>query len=172
MLPQEKNSRSTGMSLLEVIIALTIFASLVLAASMTLVSGMAHRRESFQRYLAVNALRDRLADIQETVNLPENLPQGEGIGAVYSKYDSKNFLAADLPSGQVSVTCFANETLVPVALGGPQDLNFDGDAQDNLGNQANGTDLRLIPLTLTVTYTEDGIIRTMTKHRLIARSTD
>ena len=118
----------------------------------------------------VTAARDFVADMQDTANLPQSLPDDEGIGALYAKYHLKTFSLGTLPVGEITVTIFPDETAVPAEFGGPQDLNFDGDAEDDLGNQSNGTDLKLIPTTLTLTYDEDGFTQTLTVNRLITKT--
>ena len=101
---------------------------------MTLVNGMKHRQESPRSFLALSALRDKVAEIQDTANLPQKLENQEGVGAVYAKYHGQTFTVCQLPSSEITVICFADETSVPGYLGGPQDLNFDGDPDDNLDN--------------------------------------
>ena len=168
----KKNQRQQGFSLLELMVSLSLLVTISLAASFTMVSGAKHRRESFQIYLTRAALRDLVADIQETANKPQNLPGQEGIGAVYVKYNAQTFPIAALANGQVSVTCFANEATVPTTLGGPQDLNFDGDAQDNLGNQSAGSDLKLVPMTLIASFVEAGVTQQIVVQRLVTKTTD
>jgi prepilin-type N-terminal cleavage/methylation domain-containing protein len=164
--------RKRGFSLIELTVSLSLLVIVSLAASLTLVSGMKHRRESFQMYRARGAIRDLAAEIQETANLPQDLPNQEGIGAVYTKYNNQTFPIAALPAATITVQCFANEATVPANLGGPQDLNFDGDAQDNLGNQSAGSDMKLIPVTLTATFTEAGTTQQVVTQRLVAMTAD
>ncbi len=149
-----------------------IFTTLILSVFMTLLRGMEHREQSFDAYRAISALRDIVADVQETANLPQDLTANVGIGAIYLKYNGQTFAVPDVQSGQIIVTCYPNETAVPAILGGPQDLNFDGDANDDLGNASLGTDLKLVPMMLTLNYTTENIARTLVVHRLIAKSTD
>ena len=162
----------SGLSLVEVAVSMGIFTTLILSVFMTLLRGMEHREQSFDAYRAISALRDIVADIQETANLPQDLTAGVGIGAIYLKYNGQTFAVPDVQSGQIIVACYPNETAVPAILGGPQDLNFDGDANDDLGNASLGTDLKLVPVTLTLGYTSDNVARTMVIHRLITKSTD
>ncbi len=166
-----KNS-SKGLTLIEIVISMSIFLVFVLPVAITLLRGMEHREFSFQNYRAMNSLRDKAAEIQETANLKQDLAAQEGIGAIYAKYDNKTFSIPEVSGGQISVTCFADEATVPTALGGPQDLNFDNDAQDNLGNQSNGTDLKLVPMTLTITFGDDTPQQTLTIHRLITKTVE
>ena len=77
----------------------------------------------------------------------------------------------ELTAGEISITCHANETAVPLALGGPQDLNFDGDAADDLASAQGGADLKLVPLTLTLTFESGGATHTLSLRRLIAQTT-
>lgn len=168
----QRDTRLDGLTLVEVTISIVIFVLISLSVFMTLTRGMEHRRFSFQMYRAVNALRDQIAEVQETANLPQSLPNQEGIGAIYDRYNSTTATISDLPSAQIAMDCFANEATVPAVLGGPQDLNFDGDAQDDLSNISNGSDLRLVPMAFTLTFAQNGITQTITMHRLITKTTD
>ena len=167
-----KRSSEQGITLLDVVMAIGVFSIISTSVFLSLITGMDHRRQSFQVYRALNVLRDKVAEVQDVANLPQDLAAQEGIGAIYARYHSTTVTAPDLPSGQVSITCFPNEATVPAALGGPQDLNFDGDDDDDLGNMSNGTDLRLVPMTITVSFTEDGVTQTRTANHLITKTTD
>jgi hypothetical protein len=151
---------------------MSIFTVITLSFSMSLVQGMRHGQETFQAYRGLSSLRDLLAEIQETANKPQDLANGAGIGAIYAAYHGKVFPAPDLPSGQIAVTCYANEAAVPAVLEGPQDLNMDGDAQDNLAGLSNGTDLKLVPLELTLSFVEGGKTWTIATHRLVTRTSN
>ncbi len=166
-------SRSfAGLALLEIVVSAGVFLAVVLSVSMTLGRGIEHRRSSFQAYRAVSAIRDVVAEIQEVANLPHNATLQEGIAEVYGRYHGQTLTVPGLSAASVALACFANEQAVPVELGGPQDLNYDGDADDDLGNQSNGTDLRLVPLSLTLTYDDAGFSQSVVAYRLIARTTD
>ena len=67
---------------------------------------------------------------------------------------------------------YANEATVPSVLGGPQDQNFDGDMGDNLGGQSNGSDLQMVPVEITVSYTDDRSTMTETFHRRFSQTTE
>jgi len=170
--PSTTANPESGLTLLEVATSVSIFAILVLSVSMTLVRGVQHGRQSFQRYVAMSALRDMVAQMEETANKPEDLQKQEGIGSIYTKYNTRSYSIADLKSGQISVTCYPDEKTVPTKFGGIQDLNFDGDAGDDLGNLSSGTDLRLVPITLTLTFQEDNQTQTVTLDRLITKTAD
>ncbi len=163
--------REAGLTLIEVAVSLAVFTLIALGVSMTLIRGIDHREESFQSYRALNAVRNVVATIQDTANQPPDFANQLGIGSVYRRYDGQTIAVDDLPSGQVLITCFVDETAVPAIFGGPQDLNLDNDAQDDLGNLSAGTDLKLIPITLTLTWVEENGSRTMTVHRLITKTT-
>ena len=169
---QTQDLGKRGFTLVEVATATSVFTVIALAVSVALMRGMEHRRQSFLRYRALNALRDMVAKIQETANLPQDLPNQIGIGAVYPCYHDQTLTVPDLPSGEVSITCFADENTVPAELGGPQDLNYDGDALDNLANVSNGSDLKLVPMTLTLTFTEGGVDSSLTMNRLLTKTTN
>lgn len=162
--------RQCGLTLLEITVALSVFLVLILSVSLTLVRGMEHRRESFLLYRGQSALRTLIADIQETANQPQDIQAHEGVGALYGKYHGQSITVPELPSGQISVLVLADETTVPSFLGGPQDLNFDSDAQDNLQSTAGGVDLKLVPMDLTLTFNEEGVVHTMKVHRLFTRT--
>lgn len=164
--------RERGFTLLEVAIAISLFILIAVPVSITLLRGMQHGEQSHQQYVALNALRDLIAEMQEVANLPQDLPNQEGIGAIYARYHDQSIPIPDLTSGSITVVCFPNESGVPGNLGGPQDLNFDGDATDDLGNQSNGSDLKLVPMTLTIQYTDRGGTYTITKERLLTKTTN
>ena len=75
-----------GLALIEVAAALAIFAVLILSVLVTLTQGIVHRRETFESYLAMQSLRDQIANAQGTANQPQNLTLQAGIGAVYTKF--------------------------------------------------------------------------------------
>ena len=77
-----------------------------------------------------------------------------------------------LPGGTMTCVVFANEVTIPVELGGPQDLNFDGDMGDDLGGAGMGTDLQLVPFQLTLSYTDDRGTITQVFYRSVAPTTD
>jgi Tfp pilus assembly protein PilV len=164
--------RQQGLGMVEVVVSLTIFAVLILAVSVTLVRGMEHRRQTFEDYGAMCAARGILAEIQDTANMTQDLSAQQGIGAVFAKYNGQTFPCASLPTGQITVTCHASEVSLSSVFGGAQDLNLDGDAQDVLGGLDAGTDLKLIPVTVVVSYFGDRGTRTLTVNRLITRTTD
>lgn len=166
------NSPQRGVTLVEVTIALAVFTLIALAVSMTLMRGIDHREQSFQMYRALNAVRSVVADIQDVANQPQDLVAGVGIGAIYDRYNGATITIDDLPSGQVAIECFADEANIPAIFGGAQDLNFDNDAQDDLGNISNGSDLKLVPMTLTLTFIDGSVTQTMTVHRLITKTTN
>ena len=161
-----------GLTLIELSVSMTIFVVVSVAVAFTLVRGMEHRRQTFDSYLAVNALRDKMAEIQDIANRPQDLTKKEGIGAVHARYQQQTFTIPEIDAGQISVACFVNETTVPAVLGGPQDLNYDGDAQDDHANQSNGSDLKLVPMTIAMTLGTGNTTRTLTIHRLITKTTN
>lgn len=163
------DSRERGLSLVETTIALFVFTMISLAVSMTLMRGIEHRDQSFQMYRAMNGLRNVLADVQDVANQPQDLVAGVGIGAVYRRYHGATLAIDDLPSGRVTIECFPDEPSVPDAFGGPRDLNFDNDAEDV--NLSDGTDLKLVPMRLTLTFVEETVTQTITVHRFITKTT-
>ena len=115
-------------------------------------------------------IRNVVADIQDVANEPQDLVAGVGIGAVYGRYDGTTVAIDDLPSGQVTIECFADEPTVPAVFGGPRDLNFDNDAEDD--NLSDGTDLKLVPMRLTLTFVDESVTQTMIVHRFITKTTN
>ncbi len=162
--------RERGVTLVELTMAVSLFIIVAVSAYFSLMHTVQHSDESFDDYVALVALRDLAADIQETANRDQDLVAGVGIGAVYDTYHDQKFTSTVLDNATISVICHANEAFVPDSLGGPQDLNFDGDSQDDLGNQSNGSDLLLVPMELTITYGRD-VTRTKSIKRLIAQTT-
>ena len=102
---------SKGLTLVEVTISISIFVLIALSVLMTLTRGAEHRRFSFQMYRAVNALRDKITEVQDIANLPQGLPNQEGTGAIYDRYHSTTPTIPDLPSGQIAITYFPNEAI-------------------------------------------------------------
>ena len=170
--PRTRDERAAGFSLIEVVFAAAIFATALMTTGLTLLQGARSQDESDSFTRAVRAVRDVCAEIQDQANLPQNLPLMRGIGAVYASHHGTTRTIADLPGGTLTMTCFANETSVPAILGGPQDMNFDGDAQDNLGGAANGSDMQIVPMVLTVRFTDERGTVTQTYHRRFTQTTD
>jgi prepilin-type N-terminal cleavage/methylation domain-containing protein len=166
----ETGRRESGFTLVEVILALSIFTVFALAASITLLRGIEHRRTTFNEYRARSAVRSLIAQIQDTANRDHDSAAQEGIAFVYERYHGQTTTVPDLKSGTITVTCYADEATVPADLGGPQDLNFDGDAEDDLSGAPD--DLRMVPITLAMTYVEKDGSRSFTTHRLITKTTD
>jgi hypothetical protein len=151
---------------------LSLCRTALLTTGLTLLAGSRAQDESESFSLALRAVRDVCAEIQEQANQPNNLPQFEGIGAVYVTHNGTTRNVAVLPAGSVTITCYADEATVPAVFGGPQDLNFDGDSNDNLAGQSNGSDMQLIPAEITVSFTDDRGTVTQTFHRRFAQTTD
>jgi type IV pilus assembly protein PilV len=161
-----------GLTLVEMVVAMSVFSVVALGVGLTLVRGAESRQESFLHFRAINALRDFLAEVQDTANKDFDLSALEGIGSIYSKYGGKSSSVTSLPSGSIAVTCYADETSVPTALGGPQDLNFDNDAADVLSGVSAGTDLKVVPMQLTLSFVEKGVTQSITIYRLVTRTSD
>lgn len=159
-----------GFTILELTVSVTIFAVSLLSAGLTMLHGVRHQDESAVTSDAVRAVRDMFAEIQEIANQPLDLATKSGIGAIYEIYNGMTRTVATLPAGSASIIVYANEATVPVVLGGPQDMNFDGDAQDNLGGVAAGTDLQIVPIALTLTYTDERGSTTRTYYRRITQT--
>ena len=168
----DRANREAGFTVIEVVIAATILATAIMTAGLTVLMGMRSQDESEEGSAALRAVRDLCAEIQERANEDQDLTAFEGIGSIFASYDGLTRAVPDLPNGTISVTVYANETTVPNDLGGPQDLNFDGDTNDNLANQSNGSDLQLVPVEITVSYTDVRGTITQTFHRRFSQSTE
>ena len=164
--------REAGLSLVEVACSMAVFSIVLLSVGMTLVSGIDQRRESFNTYLAMNALRNKVAEVQDTANQPQDLSTGVGIGAIFNRFNTASATVSTLKSGQITTTCYAQENAVPTKLGGLIDLNLDGDTADLLDNASAGTDLKLVPMEFSVSYVEDGVTVTKVVDRLITQTTN
>ncbi len=152
--------------MLELTVSVTIFAIALLSTGLTLLHGVRSQGESTTASDSLRAVRDVYAEIQQITNQPQDLTKFQGVSAVYTLYNGLVRTVPGLPAGTITCVVFANEVTIPVELGGPQDLNFDGDAGDDLGGAAMGTDLQLIPFQLTVSYTDDRGTITGRKSRL------
>lgn len=161
--------RQQGFSLVEVVTAMFVFVVVAISVGSTLVHGVRAQATFNNRYLAMSEVRGLMADVQEIANLAQDLPAKEGVGAIYDRF---NGATIPVNGGQVLVTCYANEATIPTVLGGPQDLNFDGDNADDLGNQSNGSDLKLIPMQFSVTFDAGGYTDTFEIYRLVAKTED
>ena len=168
MINAKTQKPETGLTLVELMISISLLGIVWLAVVLTIMMGSRHRRESFEGYRALSAMRGLLADIQDTANRREDPVALEGIGSVFEVYNGGSFAIPDVPSGTLTVTCHADETSVPAVFGGPQDLNFDGDALDDLSGAGSG-DLKLVPMTLVATFSGGG---TTTLHRLVAKTAE
>ena len=166
--PALSTGRQTGMSLIEILVALSVFIFITLGVNTALLLGMKQREEAFNYYRAISAMRGKIAEIQEVANLDTNLALQEGVGSLHARYSNKMATVANVPGGKITTVCFPNETTVPAAFGGPQDLNFDGDASDDL--TAVAFDLRLVPMSITLSFTSEGNNQFMTTHRLFTRT--
>jgi len=161
---------SAGFTLIELTVSVTIFALALMSTGLTLLHGVRYQDESAISSDAIRAVRDVFAEIQEIANQPQDLGTYQGISAVYEVYNGMSRSVPGLPGGTISITIHANETTVPTILGGPQDMNFDGDAGDNLGGVAAGTDMQIIPIALTISYTDERGTTTNTYYRRIAQT--
>lgn len=159
-----------GVSLLELVISLSLFVGISLATHASLLSGMKQEGESQSEYLAFVFLRDAMAEAQDIANRPYNPGLSEGIAFLWQRYDNLTRSLGGLENGVLDMRVFANETAVPAEFGGPQDLNFDGDALDDLDNALGGPDLKLVPIQITVSWLEATTTRTITLQRLVART--
>ncbi len=167
---RERHRSQEGLTLIELTVAAGVLSFIIVAAGMTLFRGVGQREGSFENYRAVGQLRNFVAEVQQTANFPNDLTQQEGVGALYAKYHDQTFTVPELPSGQIMVFVFANEATVPAILGGPQDLNFDGDAADDLGNVSVGSDLKLVPMRITLNYGDGNSPQTTTSFRLFTNT--
>jgi prepilin-type N-terminal cleavage/methylation domain-containing protein len=169
---QQKHRRQGGFSLIELTVSVSIFAIALMSTGLTLLHGVRAQEESITYSDSLRSVRDVYAEIQQISNQPQDVTKFQGISAVYTLYNGLTRAVPELPGGTMTCVVFANEAAIPVELGGPQDLNFDGDANDDLGGSADGTDLQLIPFQLTVSYTDDRGTITQIFYRRIGQTTD
>lgn len=163
-------SSESGMTLLELTFALSILSVVMIASGSSVVTSIRDRRESSDNYAAINAARDLISEIQSVANVDTDLSAQVGIGSIFARYHNSTQTLPNLANGSITVTCFANEPSVPNDLGGPQDLNFDADDSDNLSSIGASSDLKVVPMVVTVSYGETTPLRTLTLRRLIART--
>lgn len=168
--PNETQARQAGFSIAEVVVAMTLLGLIALGGGVAVASGMGYQRDLLDEHQVIHAIENQLAEIQDIANRTEDLGAQEGISAIMSRFDGQVITIPGVPNGQISLTCFANEATVPAILGGPQDLNFDGDAADDLGNASLGTDLKLVPMVINVTYGLNSQ-NSLTFHTLITTTT-
>ena len=166
------SSREEGLTTVEVVVAATILAVAIMTSGLTVLLGMRTQDESENTAEALSAVRNLFSELQEQANEDQNLAALQGVGSIFALYDGETRSVPDLPNGTMTITVYANESAVPNALGGPQDLNFDGDASDNLGGQSNGSDLQLVPVEVTVTYTDDRSTISETFHRRFSKTSN
>ena len=166
--PQPELNRRSGVSIIELAVAINLLTIVILAVGVTITHGMKHCEESENSYQALISFKDLLAEIQEVANTPQDLSQEVGIGAVYQRYHGAEITMGD--GTTIQVTCYPDEATVPTSLGGRQDLNFDGDAADNLGNESKGVDLKLVPMEFEIAYDNGGWERSLRYFRLITRT--
>lgn len=166
----EARSPEAGMTLLELSIALAILSVVIIASGSSVVTSIRDRRASSDRYAAINAARDLVSEIQSIANVDTDLGSKVGIGAIYGRFNGYKQTLPNLSNGVITVQCYGDEDSVPTELGGPQDLNFDSDAQDDLTSVAASGDLKLVPIVVTVTYGETTPQETFVVRRLITRT--
>jgi prepilin-type N-terminal cleavage/methylation domain-containing protein len=169
--PGDRRARPRdGFTLIELTVSVTIFALALMSTGLTLLHGVRHQDETVISSNAVRAVRDFFAEVQEIANQPQDLGTYQGISAIYEVYNGMVRTVPELPGGTISIIVYSNETNVPAVLGGPQDMNFDGDAGDNFGGVAAGTDMQIVPIALTITYTDERGPTTATYYRRIAQT--
>ena len=114
--------------MIELTVSATIFALALLSTGLTLLHGVRSQDESTVYSDSLRAVRSVFAEVQQMVNQPQDLSTFQGISAVYTLYNGSTRAVPNLPNGTVAITVYPNEATVPAELGGPQDLNFDGEA--------------------------------------------
>ncbi len=172
LFPWVYSDRSEGLSLLEITISLSLFAIVILASGETLLRGVEQSEDSFSKFQLMLAIENKIAEIQDIVNQPNDYSKKMGVSSVYAKYEGTWSNFTDLPNGKIYTRCFADENTVPAILGGPQDLNYDNDSLDNLQSSAGGLDLKLIPMYIYASYVEDGNTYSYWTYRLITKTAE
>ncbi len=166
-----EKSNESGFSLVEVLIASTILMVSLVTTGFTILSGVHSQDEAEISSTALRAVRDLSAELQEAANIENDLFAMLGISGLYENYDGATRTIPELPNGTIAIRCFAQEALVPTELGGPQDLNFDGDVGDD-HTLSSGTDMRLVPVQMTVSYTDERGTITRDFYRSFSQTTE
>lgn len=133
---------------------MAIFGTALVVTGLTLLSGTRYQDEVATLSDGLRAVRDISAEMREMANRDDDMEIPAGISSLYTLYHGLVRRVPGLPNGEVSVTIHADENTVPFALGGPQDLNFDGDATDVLDGQASGIDLKVVPVEISLSYVD------------------
>jgi prepilin-type N-terminal cleavage/methylation domain-containing protein len=131
-----------GLTLIEVVIALSVFSILATTVSSGMFTSIKASGAAWRMNKAMSGARDRIAEIQEATNA--NRP------GVYNAYNgsSKKVSIPGLSGGTIQADFYINETTVPSVFGGARDLNMDGDAGDALLP----SDVKLLPCKLTIDW--------------------
>ena len=152
----KNDTGQTGLTLLEIAIAMAVFAVLAMGLFHTTTLSVQYRGAAWRRGIAMGALQELLSDVQVMSN--------GALRDVYDEYHNKTFtftskdysLVNDL---KIEVTCFNDEANVPTALGGRRDL--DGDNIPKAGASSGGsvitktTSLQLVPMQIELSW-RDG----------------
>jgi hypothetical protein len=89
---------SAGITLVEATLSIAVFSLFAIPVLVTLMHGVRQSRESFEAYRAAVALRDKVAEIQDVANQPDDLVNQLGIAAIYSRYNGQSLTVPGVTS--------------------------------------------------------------------------
>lgn len=156
--------RLARLSVYEVTALMGVLCFVAIVIAVAGMESFERRQASAQVYFTQSLLGEMLEEIQEVADAPAHAGRKMGIGAVCDRYDGRKFFPAELPGARILVKCYRNEATVPESLGGPQDLNLDGDVIDDFSPRTSGTKLRVVPIELNLYYLDRG-----TEHHSVLR---
>lgn len=187
-----------GMSLIEVMIALSILAFLVLGIGTAFVSSAALRKNTEEQITAANVAETQMEQIRSRMKRTTAVGSTtytnlDSIIAFYSQSANQTFTNDNLPNCTGTITLYLNEAQVPVELDatsttftnadgesfGP--LELDGDASGDAGYESEDHSspsggkysANMLPVEVSLTWQSKGGAQvTMRKFGLIGRTDD
>jgi prepilin-type N-terminal cleavage/methylation domain-containing protein len=169
-------STRSGLTLVEVVIAMTVFTVLTMMLAAGMQTAIMGGEQAWRQNLAMSAARDRIAAIQSFANADTSVFPSQGLANVHAAFNDTTVPIPGLPQGTVKVVFFINETEIPAVFGGPRDINLDGDAGDGSTTVAGnpplpGSDAKLLPTVITVQWSDGpGGLNTLTLHHILTRT--
>lgn len=173
---------STGMTLVELTVAITILAIASLGLAAAYFSAVSLNQATSEEVTATNLLQTRLAAIQADAG-NTNLTYVysgttyKGFAGFVGKYlDAGNTgqTVAELTgpggSGRLSVSLSLNESAIPTDFGTNLDLDGNGQYNNNLAAASNWNNLKIAPVTLTLNWQDQqGNARSSTRNLLVVK---
>lgn len=84
LFPWVYSDRSEGLSLLEITISLSLFAIVILASGETLLRGVEQSEDSFSKFQLMLAIENKIAEIQDIVNQPNDYSKKMGVPSYFA----------------------------------------------------------------------------------------